>query len=82
MPYLRINQCAYTNFSFYDRTYCEEMFGGFVYPDGKMFIDYIEEFIDFQKSFLEKFSKMRETNTFTFPVQTFCLVYRDGKFAD
>lgn len=82
MPYLRINQCAYTNFSFYDRTYCEEMFGGFVYPDGKMFIDYVDEFIEFQKAFLTKFSKMRETNVFTFPVLTFCLVYRNGKFED
>ena len=82
MPYLRIAQCSYTNFSMYDRAYCEEMFGGFVYPDGKMFIDYIDEFIDFQKSFLNKLSEMRATNVFTYPVMTYCLVYRDGKFQD
>lgn len=82
MPYLRISQCAYTNFSIYDRTYCEEMFGGLVYPDGKLFIDYIEEFIEFEKRFMEKLSKMREVNVHTYPVLTYCLVYRDGKFID
>lgn len=82
MPYLRIAQAAYTNISIYDRVYCEEMFGGFVYPDGKMFIDYIEEFIDFEKAFLEKLSEMRESNLFTYPVLTYCLVYREDKFQD
>lgn len=82
MPYLRLTQCAYTNISIYDRVYCQEMFGGFIYPDGKLFIDYIEEFIDFQKAFLERLSEMRETNAFTYPVLTYCLVYRDGKFQD
>lgn len=82
MPYLRISQCAYTNISIYDRTYCEEMFGGFIYPDGTMFIDCVDEFIEFEKSFLKLFSKMRETNLFTYPVLTYCLVYRNGKFQD
>ena len=82
MPYLRIAQAAYTNFSIYDRTYCLEMFGGFIYPDGKFFVDYIEEFMDFQKAFLEKLSEMREHNLFTYPVLTYCLVFRDGKFQD
>lgn len=82
MPYLRISQTAYTNISIYDRTYCYEMFGGFVYPDGKMFVDYVEEFIEFQKSFMNKLSEMRKDNVFTFPVLTYCLVYRDGKFED
>lgn len=82
MPYLRIAQAAYTNISIYDRVYCEEMFGGFVYPDGKCFIDYIDEFIDFEKAFIVLFEKMRETNVFTYPVLTYCLVYRDNKFQD
>lgn len=69
MPYLRIAQAAYTNISLYDRKYCEEMFGGFVYPDGKIFIDYVEDFIKFQKDFLEKLSEMREENLFTYPVK-------------
>ena len=82
MPYLRIAQCAYTNISIYDKIYCEEMFGGFVYPDGTCFIDCIDEFMKFQKAFMERFSKMRENNLFTYPVLTYCLVYRDGKFQD
>lgn len=82
MPYLRIAQAAYTNISFYDRVYCEEMFGGFIYPDGKLFIDYIDEFIEFEKAFLIQLSKMREKNLFTYPVLTYCLVYRNGKFQD
>lgn len=71
-----------TNISLYDRCYCEEMFGGFVYPDGTPFIDCIDEFIDFQKAFMERMSEMRETNLYTYPVLTYCLVYRDGKFQD
>lgn len=58
------------------------MFGGLIYPDGKVFIDYIEQFIDFQKAFLNKLSEMREENIFTYPVLTYCLVYRNGKFED
>ena len=82
MPYLRIAQAAYTNISIYDKVYCEEMFGGFIYPDGTLFIDCIDEFMEFQKAFLEQLSKMRESNLFTYPVLTYCLVFRDGKFQD
>lgn len=82
MPYLRIAQAAYTNISIYDKVYCEEMFGGFIYPDGTLFVDCIDEFIEFQKAFLEQLSKMRENNLFTYPVLTYCLVFRDGKFQD
>lgn len=71
-----------TNVSFYDRTYCEEMFGDFIYPDGTPFIDCVDNFIDFQKSFVELLLKMREGNLYTYPVLTYCLVYRDGKFTD
>lgn len=82
MPYLRVSQSAYTNISIYDRTYCMEMFGGFEYPDGKLFVDYIDEFIDFQKAFMQIVEKNRETNVMTYPVLTYCLVYRDGQFLD
>ena len=82
MPYLRIAQCSYTNISIYDRTYCKEMFGGFIYPDGMMFIDCIEEFIDFQKAFMTLLSSMREENLYTYPVLTYCLVYRNNQFED
>lgn len=82
MPYLRISECSYTNISIYDRTYCEEMFGGFVYPDGQFFVDCVEDFIEFEKAFMDRLSQMRETNLYTYPVLTYCLVYRDNKFTD
>lgn len=82
MPYLRVSECSYTNVSIYDRAYCEEMFGGFVYPDGQCFIDCVDEFIDFEKAFLIRLSEMREIDLFTYPVLTYCLVYRDGQFVD
>ena len=82
MPYLRIVQTAYTNISIYDRAYCEEMFGAFVYPDGTLFVDCIDEFLEFQKAFLEKLSEMRKVNVHTYPVLTYCLVYRNGEFLD
>lgn len=82
MPYLRIAQCAYTNVSLYDRVYCEEMFGDFIYPDGTCFVDCIDDFMDFQKAFMELFSDMRNNNLFTYPVLTYCLVYRDNEFQD
>lgn len=82
MPYLRIAQAAYTNVSIYDKTYCMEMFGGFVYPDGKLFVDYVDEFIEFQKAFMRRVSELRKDNVFTYPVLTYCLVFRDGKFQD
>ena len=31
---------------------------------------------------MEKMSEMRETNILTYPVLTYCLVFRDGKFQD
>lgn len=71
-----------TNVSLYDRTYCEEMFGDFIYPDGTLFIDCVDEFIEFQKAFMNRMSEMREGNLYTYPVLTYCLVYRDGKFQD
>lgn len=82
MPYLRITQCAYTTVSIFDRIYCEEMFGGFEYPDGKFFIDYIDEFIEFEKAFMNKMETMRTENVYTYPVLTYSLVFRDGKFLD
>lgn len=82
MPYLRITQCAYTTISIFDRVYCEEMFGDFEYPDGKYFVDYIDEFIEFEKAFMNRLEEMREENIFTFPVITYSLVFRNGKFVD
>lgn len=81
-PYLRVNQSAFTNFTIMDRPYLEEMFGGREYPDGTFVIDYIEDIIEYQKSFMEVCSEIRQHNVMTFPVLTYSLLYKDGKFTD
>lgn len=81
-PYLRINQSAFTNFSIFDRPYLESLFGGKTYPDGTYVIDYIDEIIDYQKRFMEVLSDIRNVNMMTFPVLTYALLRKDGKFVD
>lgn len=81
-PFLRIDQSAFTNVSVFDRPYLESLFGGMEFPDGKFAIDYIEDLIECQKVFMEVVSEIRETNMFTYPVLTYSLLYKDGKFAD
>ena len=81
-PFLRIDQCAFTNVSIFDRPYLESLFGGMEFPDGTFAIDEIEEIIKCQKVFMETVSEIREENMFTFPVLTFSLLYKDGHFED
>ena len=81
-PFLRIDQCAFTNVSIFDRPYLESLFGTVQFPDGEFAMDHIEELVNFQKVFMEVVSDTREENMFTFPVLTFSLLYKDGKFQD
>ena len=81
-PFLRIDQCAFTNISIFDRPYLESLFGGVEFPDGSFAIDQIEELIKCQKLFMETVSEIREENMFTFPVLTFSLLYVNNKFED
>lgn len=81
-PFLRIDQCAFTNVSIFDRPYLESLFGGVEFPDGSFAIDEIEELIKCQQIFMEVVSEIREENMFTFPVLTYSLLYKDGKFQD
>lgn len=81
-PFLRIDQSAFTNMSIFDRKYLEALFGGLEYPDGTFAIDDVEEIIDFQKQFMRVVSEIRAEQMFTFPVLTFSLLYKDGKFQD
>ena len=82
-PYLRVNQSAFTNFSIFDRSYLESIFGGKEFPDGTFIIDYIDDILEYQKAFMEVCSKIRSDNMMTFPVLTFSLL-RDsnGNFVD
>ena len=81
-PFMRIDQSAFVNVSIFDREYYEALFGGLEFPDGTYAIDYVAEFIEHQKIFMEVVSKIREENMFTFPVLTYSLLYKDGKFVD
>lgn len=68
--------------SIFDRIYLEELFGGREYPDGTFVIDYIEDIMKAQKIFMEVVSETRSVQLFTYPVLTYSLIYKDGKFAD
>ena len=81
-PFLRIDQSAFTNVSIFDRKYIEGLFGGVVFPDGSMVIDEIEEIISCQKVFMEVVAEIRHQQMFTFPVLTYSLLYKGGKFQD
>lgn len=81
-PFLRVDQSAFTNVSIFDREYYEALFGGVEFPDGTFAIDYVDEFIEHQKVFMEVVSEIRSINMFTFPVLTYSLLYQNGKFVD
>lgn len=81
-PFLRIDQCAFTNVSIFDRKYLEALFGGLEFPDGAFAIDHIEDLIDCQKIFMEVVAEVRKDNMFTFPVITTSLLYADNEFKD
>ena len=81
-PFMRVDQSAFVNVSIFDREYYEALFGGLEFPDGSFAIDYTDEFIEHQKIFMEVVSKIRQENMFTFPVLTYSLLYKDGKFVD
>ena len=81
-PYLRVNQSAFTNFSIFDKSYLIALFGGKEFPDGTFIIDYIDDILEYQKAFMEVVSKIRSKNMMTFPVLSYCLLRKDGKFVD
>lgn len=81
-PFMRIDQTAFVNMSIFDRNYVEELFGGVQFPDGSYLIDEVEGFIEHQKLFMEVVSEIRRENMFTFPVLTYSLLYKEGKFVD
>ena len=68
--------------SIFDRRYIESLFGGVEFPDGTFAIDSIEDLIHVQKVFMEVVSETREEQMFTFPVISYSLLYKDGKFQD
>ena len=81
-PYLRVNQSAFTNFTIMDESYLESIFGGKQFPDGSYMIDSIADIVEYEKAFMEVVSKIREQNVMTFPVLTYSLLRKNGKFVN
>lgn len=81
-PFLRIDQSSFTNVSIFDRCYLESLFGGLEFPDGSFGIDHIEDIIAAEKAFMEVVVEIRKESMFTYPVFTYSLLYKDGRFQD
>ena len=74
-PFLRSGiQSAFTNFSIFDQSYFESLFGEKTFPDGSYMIDSEDDFIEFQKAFMKVCSDIRSSNMMTFPVLTISLL--------
>lgn len=73
-------QAAFVNFSYFDKSFFDGMFGNFAFPDGTQ--PTWESVNWIQKEFMQWFNKERTKCMLTFPVESFALVYQDGKFLD
>lgn len=73
-------QAAFVNFSYFDKPFFEGMFGNFSFPDGTQPL--WESLNWLQKEFMMWFNDERTRCMLTFPVESFALVYQDGKFVD
>lgn len=73
-------QSAFVNFSYFDKPFFEGMFGEFFFPDGSR-PDW-ESLKWVQMEFMKWFNEERLKTVLTFPVESFTLLYKDGKFLD
>lgn len=73
-------QSAFVNFSYFDKSFFEGMFGDFFFPDGTQPIWESLEWL--QREFMMWFNEERTRCMLTFPVESFALVYKDGEFED
>lgn len=73
-------QSAFVNFSYFDKPFFEGMFAHFVFPDASK--PQWESLNWLQREFMQWFNEERTKTMLTFPVESFALVYKDGKFLD
>lgn len=73
-------QSAFVNFSYFDKPFFDGMFGNFYFPDGTQ-PDW-ESLKWVEKEFMMWFNNERLKCLLTFPVESFTLLYKDGKFED
>ena len=76
----RNSQSPFVNFSYFDKPFFESMFENFYFPDGTA--PKWESLNWLQKEFMMWFNEERTKTVLTFPVESFALIYRDGKFVD
>ena len=76
----RNSQSPFLNFSYFDKPFFDSMFENFRFPDGS---EPVWESLNWlQKEFMQWFNKERLRTILTFPVESFALIYKDGKFVD
>ena len=73
-------QSAFVNFSYFDKPFFDGMFGDFYFPDGTK--PQWDSLNWLQKEFMQWFNQERLRCMLTFPVESFALVYQNGKFVD
>ena len=76
----RGSQSAFTNWAYFDEPFFRSMFGNFYFPDGTQPEWEAVKWI--QKDFMMWFNEERTKCLLTFPVESFALIYKDGKFVD
>ena len=75
-------QSAFVNFSYFDEAFFHGMFDDFIFPDEKGTRPHWEAVSWLQKYFMQWFNKERLRTVLTFPVESFALVYQNGKFLE
>ena len=76
----RNGQSCFLNFSYFDKPFFDAMFENFYFPDGTR--PKWESLNWLQKEFMMWFNEERLRCLLTFPVESFALIYKDGKFVD
>ena len=76
----RNSQSPFVNFSYFDKPFFESMFENFRFPDGTAPV--WESLNWLQREFMMWFNAERLKTILTFPVESFALIYKDGKFVD
>ena len=76
----RGSQSVFWNIAYFDHPYFEQLFDGFVFPDGTTM--QWESVSWLQKRFMKWFNKERLKNILTFPVETLSLLNDGDKFVD
>ena len=73
-------QSVFWNVSYFDKYFFDGVFENFVFPDGTK--PNWESLNALQKEFMMWFNEERLKTIITFPVESFALIYKDGKFLD